>query len=243
MLGYPDQALTRSREALRLAQELSHAYSLGFALNYASMLHRWRREVQCAKEYAEAVITLSNEHGFIHALGMGISKRGWALAKQGAVEEGIKQLHQGLATIQDTGTELGLPQLLVLLAEAYIQSGQVDAGLHVLATAMAHVDNTSERGLEAEIYRLKGECLLVHTGKQCKEKEAEECLRQALDIARHQQAKSLELRAAMSLGRLWQQQGRRAEAHQILVEIYGWFIEGFETPDLQEAKTLLTALM
>src|SRR4030095_16203446 len=117
--------------------------SRGFTLiklNYASMLHVWRREVQCAKEYAEAVITFSNERGFIHALSRGISKRGWALAQQEAVEEGLRQLDQGLATLQDTGTVLGLPQHFALLAEAYMRGGQVDAGLHVLTEALEHVD-------------------------------------------------------------------------------------------------------
>jgi predicted ATPase len=202
----------------------------------------WRGEVQFAKERAEAVITLSNEHGFIQALNAGMIKKGWALAKQGAVAEGIRQLHQGLTTIREMGLELPLSLYLALLAEAYRHGGQVDAGLHVLAEALAHLDKTWERGLEAEIYRLKGECLLAQTGKLCKAGEAEECFRQALDVARRQQAKSLELRAAMSLGRLWQRQGRRAEAHQILDKIYGWFTEGFETPDLREAKALLAAL-
>jgi class 3 adenylate cyclase/predicted ATPase len=247
MLGYPDRALTRIREALTLAQELlaqelSHAYSLGFALNYASLLHMWRREVQFAKERAEAVITLSNEHGFIHALSSCMIKKGWALAKQGAVAEGIGQLQQGLATIRDIRHGLALSLYLAQMAEAYKQGGQVEAGLHVLAEALAHLDNTGECFYEAELYRLKGECLMAQTGKRCKEREAEECFRQALDVARRQQAKSLELRATMSLGYLWQQHGRRAEARQILGEIYGWFIEGFETPDLQEAKALLEAL-
>jgi len=247
MLGYPDRALTRSREAHTLAQgllaqELSHAYSLIFALNYATSLHAWRREVEFAKEQAEAVITLSNKHGFIHSLSVGKIKRGWAVARQGAVAEGIRQLHEGLAAERDTGTELSLPYYFSLLAEAYQLGGQVDVGLHTLAEALAHMDNTGECRLEAELYRLKGECLLAQTGKRCKEREAEECFRQALDIARRQQAKSLELRVAMSLGRLRQQQGRYVEAYQILAEIYGWFTEGFETPDLQEAKALLAAL-
>jgi class 3 adenylate cyclase/predicted ATPase len=242
MLGYPDRALTKSREALTLAQELSHAYSLAYALNYAALLHVWRREVQFAKEQAEAVITLSEEHGFIQALSVGLIKRGWALAMQGAATEGISQLQQGLATMRDMGQELPLSLHLTLLAEAYRQEGQVDAGLHVLAEALTHLDKTWERELEAEIYRLTGECLLAQTENRCKEREAEERFRQALDVARHQQAKSFELRAAMSLGRLWQQQGKRAEAHQMLAEIYGWFTEGFETLDLQEAKALLEAL-
>jgi predicted ATPase len=158
------------------------------------------------------------------------------------VAEGIEQLHQGLATIRDTGTVLPLSYHLALLVEGYSQGGQVDAGLHTLAEALAHLDKTEERGLEAEIFRLKGECLLSQTGKQCKEREAEECFRQALDIARYQQAKSLELRATMSLSRLLQQQGRYTEAKPILAEIYHWFTEGFDIPDLQEAKALLEAL-
>jgi predicted ATPase len=242
LLGYPDRALTKIHEALTLAQELSHAYSLAFALNYATTLHVWRREVQLAQERAEAVMTLSNEHGFIHALSVGMMMRGWAVAKQGMVAEGIRQLHQGLASERDTGAELSLTYYLSLLAEAYRLGGQGNAGLHTLAEALAHLNNTGERRLEAELHRLKGECLLSVTTERCKERKAEECFRQALDLARRQQARSLELRAAMSLGRLRQQQGRYAEAHQILVEIYAWFTEGFETPDLQEAKALLEAL-
>jgi predicted ATPase len=242
MLGYPDRALTKICEALTLAQELSHAYSLGFALNYATMLHAWRREVQFTKERAEAVITLSNEHGFIHALSVGMIRRGWALAKQGAVAEGIRQLHQGLAAVRDTGTEMALSHHLALIAEAYSQGGQVEAGLQALADALAHLDNTGERYYEAELHRLKGECLLAQADKRYKEREAEECFRHALDVARRQEAKALELRAAMSLARLWQQQGKCQEAHDLLAEIYGWFTEGVGTADLQEAQALLEAL-
>jgi predicted ATPase len=140
------------------------------------------------------------------------------------------------------GLELPLSLYLALLADAYKQGGQVDAGLYVLAEALAHLDKTSERGLEAEIYRLRGECLLAQTGNRYQEREAEECFRQALDVARQQQTKSLELRATVSLGRLWQQHGKRAEAHQMLAAIYSWFTEGFGTLDLQEAKALLEAL-
>jgi len=169
-------------------------------------------------------------------------KKGWALAKQGMVAEGIGQLQQGLSTIRDIRTGLALSLYLAQLAEAYKQGGQVEAGLHALAEALAHLNNTGECFYEAELYRVKGECLMAQTGKRCKEREAEECFRQALDVARHQQAKSLELRATISLGYLWQHQGRRAEARHMLGEIYGWFSEGFETPDLQEAKALLAAL-
>jgi len=249
MLGYPEQALSRSREAITLAQKLSHAYSLGFALNYAVLLHIWRREVSLAQEQADAVMALANEYGFIHTLSVGMIRKGWALAMQGAVAEGTKQLHEGLTTLQETETELGIPQHLVLLAEVYRQGGQADEGLHVLDAALIHIDKTWERWPEAESYRLKGECLLAGAGKRhmlqgskSAADEAAACFHRALDVARRQQAKSLELRAAMSLSRLWQEQGRHVAAQQLLAEIYRGFTEGFETPDLQEAKALLAVL-
>ena len=187
-------------------------------------------------------MTLATEHGFINALTVGMIRRGWALAMQGAVAEGIRQLHHGLATFRDMEQVLPLARHLALLAEAYQQGGQVEAALQALAEAFAHVDNTGERYYEAELYRLKGECLLAQTGKRCKAREAEECFRQALAIARRQQAKSWELRATMSLSHLWQQQGKRIEAYELLAPIYDWFTEGFDTADLQEAKALLETL-
>ena len=152
----------------------------------------------------------------------------------------MAQMHQGLAALRATGAEMLRPYYLALLAEAYAQVGQPEAGLTVLAEALAVVDNTGERRWEAELYRLKGELLLARSAEQ--HAEAEACFHQALDIARRQQAKSLELRAAMSLSRLWQQQGKRAEARELLAPIYGWFTEGFDTADLREAKALLDAL-
>ena len=169
-------------------------------------------------------------------------RRGWALAQQRVVAEGIRQLQQGLATLRDVGQELPLSHHLALLAEAYRQGGQVEAGLQALAEAFAHLDKTGERYYEAELHRLKGEFLLAQTDARCQQREAEECLHQALDIARPQQAKSLELRATMSLSHLWQRQGKSTAAYELLAPIYGWFTEGFDTADLQEAKALLEAL-
>jgi len=137
-------------------------------------------------------------------------------------------------------SELGLSALLSLLAEAYGKAGQVEAGLQTLAEALALVNQTQERFYEAEMYRLQGELLLARSAEH--HAEAETCFRHALDVARRQQAKSWELRAATSLSRLRQQQGKRAEAHALLAPIYGWFTEGFDTRDLQEAKALLEAL-
>jgi class 3 adenylate cyclase/predicted ATPase len=240
-LGYPDQALTRSNEAITLAQELSHPYSLAAALDYAAFVHCYRREGHAAQERAEAGMALANEKGFPLYVALGMFMRGWALAVQGQGEEGIAQLHQGLAAFRAVGLELGRSWHLALLAEAYGEVGQTAAGLTVLAEALAVVDKTGEeRYWEAELHRLKGELLLVLSTDNTTEAEA--CFHQALDIARRQEAKSLELRAAISLSRLWQQQGKRTEARALLAPIYSWFTEGFDTADLREAKGLLDAL-
>jgi TOMM system kinase/cyclase fusion protein len=240
LLGYPDQALERSREALTLAQELSHPYSLAYALQSTMRLHRFRREVQVAREQAEALVTLSNQHGFAQWAAGGTMMYGWALTVQGQEGEGMAQMHHGLTAWRAMGIEAGLPYWLAMLAEAYGSTGQVEAGRRVLAEALTLVDTTEERWWEAELHRLEGELLLALSMDNAA--QAETCFHQALDIARRQQAKSLELRAAMRLSRLWQQQGKRTEAYQLLAEIYGWFTEGFDTADLQEAKVLLAEL-
>jgi predicted ATPase len=239
VLGYPDQALS-IYEALTLAQELDHPFSLALALHFAALLHHFRREVQAAKERAEALITLSTEQGFPFLLAYGTILRGWALTAQGERAEGIAQIHQGLVVRRALGAEVHRPYFLALLAEAYGEVGQPEEGLTVLVEALALVESTGDRHWEAELHRCKGELLLMQ--QMQKVGEAEECFRQALDTARRQQAKSLELRAAMSLSRLWQQQGKQEEAHHLLADIYGWFTEGFDTPDLQEAKALLQEL-
>jgi class 3 adenylate cyclase/predicted ATPase len=249
MLGYAEQALKRSREALTLAQDMSHAYSLGFALHFSGLIHQCRREVQLVKEWAEAEMSLSNAQGFDYWLEGGMTRHGWALVQQGKVEEGITQLRRGLDSWLARGNHLGKTHYLARLAEAYGKAGQTADGLTVVAEALAAVRNNAEHLYEPELYRLKGE-LLLQSGvrglepKTCQSHmiEAEACFRQAVDIAQHQQAKSLELRATMSLAHLWLAHGKRAEARHLLTGIYGWFTEGFDTPDLQEAKALLATL-
>jgi predicted ATPase len=240
VLGYPDQALQHIHEALNLAQEFTHPFSLAFALTHAATVHQFRREVQAVRERAEALMTLSGEQGFPYWLVFGTILRGWALTLQEEGVEGIDQMRQGLAAQRATGTEIDRPYFLSLLAEADEKAGQTQEGLTVLNEALDMVNATEERYWEAELLRRKGELLLMQQGQ--KKEEAEECFQQALDITRRQQAKSLELRAAMSLSRLWQQQGKQKEAHRLLAEIYGWFTEGFDTVDLQEAKALLEEL-
>jgi predicted ATPase len=239
-LGYPDQAHTRISEALTLAQKLAHPYSLALALDYGAMLYQFRHDRHRAQASTEAAMTLCTEQGFAYYLAWGAIINGWALAAQQQGEEGVAQMRHGLAAIQATGAALRQPYYRGLLAEACGTVGQVEDGLTILAEVLAEVHRTGERWWEAELYRLKGELVLQQAAGRGD--EAETCFRQALDVAHRQQAKSLELRAAMSLSRLWQRQGKRAEARELLAPIYGWFTEGFDTADLQEAKGLLDEL-
>jgi predicted ATPase len=159
---------------------------------------------------------------------------------QGQDEAGMAQIRRGLAALRATGAALRLPYYLALLAEACGQTGQAAEGLTLLAEALALVDKNEECWWEAELHRLQGELLLSMSADN--HTEAAGCFHQALNVARHQQAKSLELRAAMSLARLWQRQGKRTEAYELLAPVYGWFTEGFDTADLQEANALLEEL-
>jgi predicted ATPase len=235
-LGYPDQALQRSHEALTLARELAHPASVATALIFAAEVHMLRREGQSTYEQAEAALGLAREQGFAFRVAQATILRGWALVEQGQGEAEVAQMRQGQAAHRATGTGRG--GYFSLLAEAYGKMGQTEEGLRVIAEPLARRDNSG--GGEAELYRLKGELLLTRSAEH--HTEAESCFCQALEIARRQQAKSLELRAAMSLSRLWQQQGKRAEAYDLLAPIYGWFTEGFDTADLQEAQALLETL-
>jgi len=239
LLGYPHQALQRSQEALALAQELAHPYTLAFALGWAGIIHQFRREAQATYEQAEAVLALADEHGFPGWLEHGTFLRGWVLATRGQRQEGIASMHQSrLAGMVTMG-----PHYCALLAEAYGAGGQIAEGLAILVEAQDLVDKLGGHCYEVGLYQRKGELLRnAEWGGRRAELTVEECFRKALDIAYRQQAKSLELRTVMSLARLWQHQGRQHEARQLLAEIYEWFTEGFDTADLQEAKALLEEL-
>ncbi len=239
-LGYPDQGLAQTDEAVTLAQHVAHPFSLGYALGCATVFYQLRREVRAAQKRAEAAISLATEQGFPHWRAMGSILSGWALAHQGQAQAGIEQIHQGMRAFRATGTELERPHWLALLAEAYGTTGQLEEGLAVLAEAVTLAETTGERWYEAELHRLKGELLLQQSSSN--QTEAEACFHHALDIARSQQAKSFELRAATSLARLWQQQGKRQEAYDMLASVYNWFTEGFDTADLKDAKALLDEL-
>ncbi len=230
------------------------------ALDLAALLHQSRRETQATQEQAEAAIILSTDQGFALWLTQATILQGWALAEQGQGKAGIAQMRRGLTAERAAGSEMFRPVFLALLAEVYGQVGQAEEGLSVLAEALAEVDRTEGRLYEAEVYRLRGELTLqkakVNLGQvqdqsaalntqpptPNPQSEAEACFHKALDVARHQEAKSLELRAATSLARLWQQQGKNAEARELLAPVYDWFTEGFDTADLKDAKALLDKL-
>jgi class 3 adenylate cyclase/predicted ATPase len=239
-LGYPAQALRRSQEALALAQALAHPYSLVFAQYYAAYLHHRRRDAPAVQVQTEALLPLATAQGFPLWRGTGTFWHGWALAMQEEAAAGLAEMHQGLAAVLATGETLGRPLHLVPLAAALGHTGRVEEGLRLLAEALAMLEAGGQGYLLAEAYCLQGVLLLQQAVPEMAQAEA--CFQQALTIARRQQAKSWELRAAMSLARLWQRQGKRQDAYALLAPIYGWFTEGFDTADLQEAKALLEAL-
>jgi predicted ATPase len=235
LLGYPEQAVQRSQQAVLLAREFSHPNSLALALHFAAMLHQYRREVPITQERAEAALAIATEQGFSFWSAGGTVLRGWALAAQGA--GGRAQLQQGLDAWQATGSLTYRTYYLALLTEALHHEGRTEEALSVLAEAHSLVRSTEERFHEAELHRLQGELL-----RTAARGGAEVCFRQALAVARRQEARSLELRAAVSLSGLLREQGNRQEARALLAETYGWFTEGFETSDLKEAQATLESL-
>jgi adenylate cyclase len=237
-LGYPDRALQTSQEALALARELAHPFSLARAVGEDALLHALRRAISETQAQAEGCIALCTEHRLGYWIPWATVLHGWALAEQGALEAGIAEMHEGLAACRASGIEHVRPHCLALLAEQHGKNGNVGQSLSLLAESRAAVEANGGHMGEAEIYRTRGELLLM-----CgEEAEAETAFGRALAAARSQEAKSLELRAATSLARLWQKQGKSAEARGMLAEVYDWFSEGFDTPDLQDARTLLEQL-
>jgi predicted ATPase len=239
-LGYPDQALACVQQGWAIAHALSHPFSRAFAANALGIVQQLRREPKAAQEHAEASMQANKEQGFPMLVGFNMVLCGWARAMQGHPEEGVAQIQGGLLTYRPTGHEIFYPWSLTRLAEAYGYNGQPEEALTVLAEALTVVNRTEERLWEAELHRLKGELLFQQNSAN--QAEAENCFQHALEIARSQQAKSFELRTATSLARLWQSQGKRQEAHDLLVPVYNWFTEGFDTADLKDAKALLDEL-
>jgi class 3 adenylate cyclase/predicted ATPase len=235
-LGYPAQAVRWCQEAL--AQGVEHPQSLGIARNMVALVYHRRREAPAVQAQAEALLSLATFPLFV---GQGTYWRGWMRIMQGESAAGLAQFRQGMAAVLATGQELSRPLCLVLLAEAVGHTGQAEEGLFLLDAALAAFEAIGRGDMLAEAHRLQGELLLRQATPDVSQAEAS--FQQALAIARRQQAKSWELRAATSLSRLWRQQGKRAEARELLAPIYGWFTEGFDTADLQDARALLNELV
>jgi predicted ATPase len=239
-LGYPDQALKRGNEAVALAQTPLHLFGLVSAEHYVGVLHQFRGEPRAAQETAERVIAFCAEHGFPDYFAFATTLRGWAMVEQRRNEAGIAQIREGLAGSRATGSKLNWPYFLCVLAQACRETARIGDGLSALTEALAAADEHEIRHYEPEMHRLKGELLLRQDDSKLM--EAQSCFERAIEIARKQSAKSLELRATMSLARLLAKQGRGDEARAMLAEIYGWFTEGFDTADLRDARTLLDEL-
>ncbi len=240
-LGYADQALVETKRSLEIGREVSQANSQAASLALAGIHYQFRRDVQEVFKYAEAATAICSEHGLPYWLAAGRFLRGWVMVARGQVAEGIIEIREGIADFQATGSEIGLTYCHSYLIEGYVKAGLIDEGFKKLEEAQALVAQKGEHLSEPELLRLKGE-LLLQTENVNRETEAEHCYQQSIAISQKQSAKFMELRAATSLARLWQQQGKIAEARQMLAEIYGWFTEGFDTADLKDAKALLDEL-
>jgi predicted ATPase len=261
-LGYPDQAWKKISEALMVTRRLGHSFSLAPVLMYAAEIHYRRGEDQIANELEEELSTLAHAHGFSHWSTEGALRQAWTLARQGQRAEGLVQLRQTVSTLYTRREEIIHPYIQHRLAAAYGQAGEPEEGLRIVATALGVMQREGRILWEAHFSHLKGELILQQEGKDRETKsmkqksatptphspipdpqsEAEACFIKSLEILRTQQARSFELRATMSLARLWQQQGKTKQAHKLLSEIYNWFTEGFDTKDLQEAKALIEEL-
>jgi tetratricopeptide (TPR) repeat protein len=238
-LGYPDQALKVDREMVELARTIGHPFSLVFAFHHSSWLHQHCRRGGEAQAAAEDQIRIASEQGFgfYHATGMLLKAGGLLL--QGRVEEALPLLTKGLDSFRATGAGVTLPSHLSLLVAAYTYTGRFEDARLTLDEALAIADKNDDRCHEAELYRLKGELLLAESSDPA---GAEQCFHQAIQASRAQQSRGWELRGTLSLARLWQRQGRRDEAREVLAAVYGSYTEGFGTPDLVDAASLLESL-
>ena len=244
--GYPDRALKLSQEALRLAQDTEHPYTLAYALNWMAMVHQFCRAAGEVQRWAEASLAVSGKNGFAHLTAVATVLHGWALVEQGHAKEGLAQSREGIAMSEAGETVLLRPYYLGLLAAGYAKQGDTAQGLGLINQALELIEQTGEEWWAAELWRTKGTLLqsqgISSGGKTGQAGHFEECLLRARTLARRQQAKALELRAAIGLGRLWHTQGKKDMARTTLAEVYKWFTEGRDTRDLKDAKALLQVL-
>jgi predicted ATPase len=239
-LGYPDQALQKSRDSLIMARELSHPSTMSFALSFAAWFHQCRGDRQAVKAHVEENMALATEQGFSPRRGEDFL-RGWLLVEEGDSDAGITHMSKILVSqVTRRLSSRWMAHCAALLAEVLRERGRISEALNVVTEAIGRTQQSGGRYYEAELHRIKGELLLAQSPRASD--DAENCLIQAIEVANRQSAKSLELRAAMILSRLWERQGKTVDARQLLGDIYGWFTEGFETADLKAAKALLNEL-
>jgi adenylate cyclase len=237
--GHPDRARAKADETLKLASDLAHPLTQVVALAYATMLHQLCRDSEGVASWADTTIRLCREHGFPYYLAWAEVLRGWSHAAGDDPATGIAEMRRGIGVLQSkAGARMSYYR--ALLAEACGRAGLVDDALQALTEGFEDIQKTEERWWQAELHRLRGE--LLRSEQVAQNGEVEECFRRAIEIARGQRAKSLELRAAVSLGRLWRDQGRGDDARRLVAGVYGWFTEGFDTADLREARGLLDEL-
>jgi predicted ATPase len=240
LLGYPEAALADMNCALKNAREVGQAASLMFALHHASLTHTQIGNYAAANADVDELAVLADEKDALLWKSLGISVQGWLFALTGKASDAIHTITTGVTALRSTGATVWMPLLLAHLAGAYAELGQFDDAWRSIDEAVTMVETTKERWCEAEANRIAGEIALM--GPQNDSAKAEAQFERALAVARQQQAKSWELRASMSLARLWRDQGKVSEARELLAPVYGWFTEGFDTRDLKEAKALLEGL-
>jgi predicted ATPase len=239
-LGHPDQALAMSQEAVALAKRVEHQLALANVLFFAGLVHFERGEVDRTRERAEDVVGLAERLGFPLYLALGKVLRGWARVESGEGEVGIAAMQQALGELAQIRSGFNAPLWLAMLADSHRKVGHHDEALGALGAGIALAEQQGQHFFDAELHRLRAETLLDMDGNAVEEAEA--LFGQALEIARRQEAKTFELRAATSLARLWQRQGKHDAARDLLAPVYGWFTEGFDTRDLNAAQALLAEL-
>jgi predicted ATPase len=239
-LGYPDQALTLSRETIELARAIGHPFSLEYALHHGGWLRQHCRLGEEAQATGEEQIEIATEQGFAFWHATGTLYRGAGLVLQGNLEPGLSLLVEGLESYRATGAELALPYYLSLLGDAYTRAGHFAEALTALDDGLSIAEKNDDRFAEAELHRLRGELLLAESNDRLD--EAEDCFRRSIETARRQQSKAWELRATMSMATLWKERGRLSEARDALSVACAHYAEGWTTPDLKDAKALLETL-
>jgi tetratricopeptide (TPR) repeat protein len=238
--GYPDQSRSCIEEGLGFIDKQMNITGIEYLLSSAAIVYQCCGQGRLALEHIERALTIATEQGFQFRRAWNLILMGWIVGEQGQIPDGIEIMSHGLDDYRTTGAQVSTPWFLALFSEMHGRAEQVDHGLVLMAQAIAMMSETGQRFYHAELHRLRGGLLLIQSSDN--DNEAEVCFHQAIDIAQNQQAKSLELRAATSLARLWQAQGKRQAAYEVLAPVYGWYTEGFDTADLKDAKALLDAL-